>query len=135
MRSYASVAAVRKELAPGGPITGTYTGTLGYTSTFQKDFCNYGRTQEPATDTGYTFQKEPCHFADPMSRSQTQNNVVVYKGRNLYGIEEFQWVRSKNRSKNKHPEDPVIYKGKNVHEKDTVLDNGETRLAECPPEV
>jgi hypothetical protein len=27
----------------------------------------------------------------------------------------------------------VVYKGKNRHQEDTVVDNGKTRPAECPP--
>jgi hypothetical protein len=149
---------------------------------------------------GYTFQEDPCNYGDPRSRSENQHREVAYQGRNLYGIEEFKWGRSKNRSKNRHQEDivvdnsktrpaecpsgkaeravwsvleddfeefkwgrlknrskdkcqdyPVVYKGKNQHQEDTVVDhdwvyqgknrhqedtvvdNDETRPAECPP--
>jgi hypothetical protein len=229
MRSYASVAAVRKDLAPGGPSTGpgavgytstfqadfcnygrtqeisTGPGTMGHTSTFQEDFCNHGRTQERSTRpgavgytvqedpcyyrtfapgqqviiyypspppgispkfhifwkpftvvemvgrvtvkvsqhnkkaimvhvdrvlqesstgtgygaVGYTFQEDPCNYGDPRSRSENQHREMAYQGRNLYGIKEFKWGRSKNRSKNRH-------------QGDIVVDNSKTRPAECP---
>jgi hypothetical protein len=38
---------------------------VGHTSTFQEDFCNYGRTQESSTGpgaVGYTFQDDPCNY-------------------------------------------------------------------------
>jgi hypothetical protein len=160
MRPYASATAAQKDPTPGGPSTSpgavgyTYTfqedfcnygrtqepstgpGTVGYTSTFQEDFCNYGRTQESSTGpgaVGYTFQEDPCNYGDSRSRSENQHREVAYKGRNLYGIEEFKWGRSKNCSKNRRQEDPVVYKGKNRHQEDTVVDNSKTSPAECPP--
>jgi hypothetical protein len=101
MRSYASVTAVRKDPAPGGPRTGP--GAVGYTSTFQEDFCNYGRTQEPSTGpgtvghtstlqedfcnygrtqesstgpgaVGYTFQEDPCNYRTFTPRQK----VIIY---------------------------------------------------------
>jgi hypothetical protein len=160
MRSYANAAAAQKDPAPGGPSTGP--GAVSYTSTFQEDFCNYGRTQEPSTGTGavgytstfqedfcsygrtqdsstgpgtvgYTFQEDPCNYGDSKNRSKNQHHEVVYKRKNLYGIEEFKWGRSKKRSKNRYQEDPVVYKGKNQHQEDTVVYNGKIRPAECPP--
>jgi hypothetical protein len=168
MLSYASATAAQEDPAPGGPSTGP--GEVGYTSTFQEDFCNYGRTQEPSTGPGavgytsmfqedfcnygrtqesstgpravdYTFQEDVCNYGrtqeskrdDLKNRSKNQHHEVVYKGRNLYGIEELKRGSSKNRSKNRHQEDPVVYKGKNRHQEDTVVYNGKIRPAECPP--
>jgi hypothetical protein len=105
---------------------------VGYTSTFQEDFCSYGKTQDSSTGpgaVGYMFQEDPCNYGD----SKNQHHKVVYKGRNLYGIEELKWGRSKKRSKNRHQEDPVVYQGKSRHQEDTVVYNDETRPAECPP--
>jgi hypothetical protein len=80
MRSYASVAAVRKDLAPGGPSTGP--GAVGYTSTFQEDFCNYGRTQEISTGPSTmghtsTFQEDFCNYGRTQE-SSTGPGVVSY---------------------------------------------------------
>jgi hypothetical protein len=104
MRSYASATAAQKDPAPGGPSTGP--GAVGYTSAFQEDFCNYGRTQEPSTGpgtvaytstfqedfcnyertqqsstgpgaVGYTFQEDPCNYGDSRSRSENQHHEVA----------------------------------------------------------
>jgi hypothetical protein len=220
MRSYASVAAVRKDLAPGGPSTGP--GAVGYTSPFQEDFCNHGRTQKPSigpgevgytvqedpcyyrtfapgqqvivyypspppgfspkfhvfwkpftvvemvgrvtvkvsqhnqkaimvrvdrvlqessTGTGYgavgyKFREDPCSYGDPKSRSENQHREMAYQGRNLYGIEEFKWGRSKN--KNRHQGDTVVDRdSKDKCQEDAVVDRdwvyqGRTRPAEHP---
>jgi hypothetical protein len=78
--------------------------------------------QESSTGTGYgavgyKFQEDPCNYGDPRSRSENQHGEMAYQGRNLYGIEEFKWGRSKN---------------KNRHQGDIVVDNSKTRPAECP---
>jgi hypothetical protein len=75
MRSYANVAAVRKELAPGGPSYNP--GAVGYTSSFQEDFCNLGKTQRPSVrpgEAGYTFQEDPGFYREFAPGQQ----VVVY---------------------------------------------------------
>jgi hypothetical protein len=78
--------------------------------------------QESSTGTGYgavgyKFQEDPCNYGDPRSRSENQHREMAYQGRNLYGIEEFKWGRSKN---------------KNRHQGDIVVDNSKTRPAKCP---
>ena len=75
MRSYAKVAAVRKELAPGGASYNT--GAVGYISSFQEDFCNLGRTQRPSVrpgEAGYKFQEGPDFYREFAPGQQ----VVVY---------------------------------------------------------
>jgi hypothetical protein len=75
MRSYAKVAAVRKELAPGGPSYNP--GAVGYTSSFQEDFCNLGKTQRPSVrpgEAGYKFQEDPGFYREFAPGQQ----VVVY---------------------------------------------------------
>jgi hypothetical protein len=75
MRSYANVAAVRKELAPGG--SSYNPGAVGYTSSFQEDFCSLGKTQRPSVrpgEAGYTFQEDPGFYREFAPGQQ----VVVY---------------------------------------------------------
>jgi hypothetical protein len=65
MCSYANVAPVRKELAPGGPSNSP--GAVGYTSPFQEDFCNLGKTQRPSVrqgEVGYAVQEDPGFYRE-----------------------------------------------------------------------
>jgi hypothetical protein len=59
--------------------------------------------QDSSADTGYgavdcKFKENPGSYRDPKSRTESQLNETAYQGRNLYGIGEFKWGRSKKKN-------------------------------------